>query len=87
MTDCSTGPAPPARIQLLGRDGCHLCDDARDVVAQVAAEAGVAFVEIDVDTRPALRERYGDLVPVVLVDGVERGHWYVDAETLRAALA
>jgi glutaredoxin len=84
-------PAPDgaasARVQLLGRQGCHLCDVAREVVATVTAAAGETFVEVDIDDDPALRERYTDLVPVVLIDGVEHAHWRVDAGQLRAALS
>ena len=75
------------RIQLLGRAGCHLCDVARDIVEIVAAETGTDFVEIDVDADPALKARYSDYVPVVLVDGIVHSHWRVDSARLRAALA
>lgn len=76
----------PAHVQLLGRSGCHLCDVAKDVVLRVAAQAGAVVEEVDVDTRPDLRARYSDLVPVVLVDGVEHARWRVDEARLRAAL-
>ncbi|WP_265520504.1 glutaredoxin family protein [Oerskovia flava] len=81
-----------ARVVLFSRDGCHLCDDARRVVAQVCAEAGAAWVERDVDDLEAdptgtLREQYGDYVPVVTVDGVQQGFWRVDAARLARALA
>ncbi len=76
----------PVRIQILGRAGCHLCDVARDVVELVAAETGTGFVEVDIDADPWLKARYGDYVPVVLVDGVEHSHWRVDAARLRASL-
>lgn len=82
-----TDAGGPAHVQLLGRSGCHLCDAARDVVLRVAAEAGAVVQEVDVDTRTDLRERYSDLVPVVLVNGVEHSHWRVDEGRLRAALA
>ena len=78
------------RVVLYGRAGCHLCDDARPVVAAVAAEAGAQWVEVDVDTGPDaadLRARYGDMVPVVTVDGVQQAFWRVDPERLRRALA
>lgn len=75
------------RITLLTRTGCHLCDDAREVVRRVAAETGAPWEESDVDRDPALRARYGDLVPVVLVDGKERGYWRIDRARLRRALA
>jgi glutaredoxin len=75
------------RIRLLGRRGCHLCEDARAVVMQVAGEAGVAWDEVDVDSDGDLADAYGDRVPVVLLDGQEHAYWRVDAERLRAALA
>jgi glutaredoxin len=77
----------PARVRLLGRAGCHLCDDARAVVSEVSAEAGVAWDEVDVDSDGDLADEYGDRVPVVLLDGREHAYWRVDADRLRAALA
>jgi glutaredoxin len=76
----------PPSVLLLTRAACHLCDEARDVVASVCAEAGVAFREVDVDADAALRAEHGDFVPVVLVDGVRRGFWQIDADRLRRAL-
>jgi glutaredoxin len=77
----------PARIvELLAREGCHLCDDARRLVPRVTAEAGVGWTETDVDTDPRLRAEFGDLVPVVRVDGKELGYWRIDEARLRRAL-
>ena len=79
-------PDPPAVITVLSRSGCHLCAEATIVVAQEAEAAGVDWAEVDVDTDPDLRADFGDLVPVVLVDGVEHAHYRVDPGRLRAAL-
>jgi glutaredoxin len=77
----------PARtVELLSRPGCHLCDDARRLVERVAAETGASWTETDVDQVPALRAEFGDLVPVVRVDGKELGHWRIDEAKLRRAL-
>jgi glutaredoxin len=73
-------------VELLSREGCHLCDDARRLVERVTAEAGLGFTETDVDTDPALRAEFGDLVPVVRVDGKELGYWRIDEDRLRRAL-
>ena len=83
---------PDARVVLLGRAGCHLCDDARAVVEQVAAESGVEWAEVDVDVAAAddggaLQREYGEQVPVVLVDGVPRGFFRIDPARLRRAIA
>ncbi|HEX4429630.1 MAG TPA: glutaredoxin family protein [Frankiaceae bacterium] len=75
------------RLVLLSRTGCHLCDDARAVLASVADELGVAWDERDVDADGVLADEYGDRVPVVLLDGAEHSYWRVDEGRLRAALA
>ena len=88
-----TGPLAPvspsrARVVLYSRAGCHLCDDARAVVAAVAAEHGAAWAEVDVDAGGGtLADVYGELVPVVEVDGARAGYWQIDADRLRDALA
>lgn len=73
-------------VVLYGRAGCHLCDEARAVVATVCAEAGAAWTEIDVDRDPLLVDRYGDYVPIVTVNGVRQGFWRIDAARLTAAI-
>lgn len=75
------------RITLVGRAGCHLCDEAREVVRDVAGEVGVDWVEVSVDDDPELLRRYAEEVPVVLVDGRRHAYWHVDRGRLAAALA
>jgi glutaredoxin len=72
-------------ITLYGRQGCHLCEDARRIIEKVASDLGVSWREIDIDTDPALREKYGEMIPVTLVDGVQHDYWRVDESRLRAA--
>ncbi|HWL38121.1 MAG TPA: glutaredoxin family protein [Frankiaceae bacterium] len=78
---------PDHLVTLLGKPGCHLCDDARALVVRVATDLGVAWEERDVTTEDALYEEYADRIPVVLVDGKEHGYWTVDEGRLRRALA
>lgn len=68
------------------RQGCHLCADAREVLAQVTARAGTGWTEVDVDDDATLAQRYGELVPVVTVDGVQQGFWRLDPDRLLRAL-
>ncbi len=54
----ATGAGPArvtARVTLYGKPGCHLCDDARAVVAQVCADLGESYAEISIDDDPAAR--------------------------------
>lgn len=81
-----TGPVA-ARITLLSRPGCHLCDEARAVIERVCADLGQSYVEHSIDEDPALQERYGEEIPVTLVDGRQHDFWRVDEARLRAALA
>lgn len=74
------------RVTLYGRAHCHLCDEARVVIASVCAELGEAFVEVDIDTDPVLQERFTDEVPVTFVDGRQHDFWRVDPQRLRRAL-
>ncbi len=75
-----------ARVLLLRKPGCHLCDDARDVVVAVTAELGVAWEERSIEDDADLARQYAELIPVVLVDGVRHDYWRVDADRLRSAL-
>ena len=74
------------RVTFYSRVGCHLCDDARAVVARVCADLGESFVEVDVDSDPDLEDRFGEEVPVTFVDGRQHDFWRVDEGRLRAAL-
>jgi hypothetical protein len=78
--------ATAARITLIGKPGCHLCDEAREVIAAVAAEVGVGWEERSILDDPALLERYAEQIPVTLVDGHPHDFWRVSADRLRAAL-
>jgi glutaredoxin len=82
-----TAPGGPARrVTLLSRPGCHLCEQARAVIERVTAELGVGWEERDIDTAPADRDAYSDMVPVTFVDGVQHDFWRVSEDRLRAAL-
>jgi glutaredoxin len=75
-----------ARITLLTRPGCHLCDFAREALARVRADTGVDWVEVNVASDPELERDYGSRIPVVLLDGVEHDYFRVDEERLRRDL-
>jgi Glutaredoxin-like domain (DUF836) len=81
----SEPPAP--RVVLLGKPGCHLCDDARVVVARVCEELGVGWRELSILDDPDLEAQYWEQIPVTLVDGRQHDFWRVDEARLRAALA
>src|SRR3954462_15450776 len=89
MANRATHSVQP-RVLLYGRSGCHLCDDARDVVRGVCAETGTDGAEVDIESGPYegrdLVDELGELIPVVEVDGVRQGYWRIDAARLRRTL-
>lgn len=74
-------------IDFYMKPGCHLCDDALPVVEAEAAKAGAQVRVHDILGDPALQRAFGELIPVVEIDGVRHATWYVEAPRLRSALA
>ncbi len=54
---------------LVTRQGCHLCDEMAALLDEILPEFGLSWSPRDVDAEPALRERFTDIVPVLLRDG------------------
>ena len=74
-------------MTLLGKPGCHLCDDAREVLTAVLADfPGVAFEERSILDDPELLDAYAEEIPVVLIDDRVHTIWRVDEARLRRAL-
>jgi glutaredoxin len=73
-------------VTLYGKPGCHLCDEAREIVASVRAERDFDLEEVDVSLDPGLHRDYGERIPVVAVDGDEAFQYHVDGEILRRIL-
>ncbi|HKP66711.1 MAG TPA: glutaredoxin family protein [Casimicrobiaceae bacterium] len=62
----------------------------RDALAPLAKSAGANVTEIDVDADTAIEARFGDLVPVLLLgglDGTELCHYRLDRARVANALA
>jgi Glutaredoxin-like domain (DUF836) len=74
------------RVRLIGKPSCHLCDEARAVIAAVCAEVGTDFDEVSILDDPALADQYWELIPVTMVDGRRLSTWTVDPAALRRAL-
>jgi glutaredoxin len=71
-----------AQITLYGKPGCHLCDEARAVVARTAVRRGVPIEEVDITLDPTLHARYGTRIPVLEIDGETAFELFVDEGVL-----
>ena len=76
-----------AAVTLYGRPGCHLCDEAREVLLRVRAETPFELREVDIERDDELLKRYLERIPVVSVDGEELFDYEVDEAALRRRLA
>jgi hypothetical protein len=76
----------PRKVVLLTRNGCGLCDDAAVELRRLSDVFGFSFTEKDIDSEPGLRERYNDLIPVVLADGREIARAPLAADDLQELL-
>ena len=86
-------PARAIHLTLIGKPGCHLCDDAREVVLGVkdeieAADASrhLSLDEVSILDDDELRARYAEEIPVLLIDGEVHNYWRIDPARLKAAL-
>jgi glutaredoxin len=78
-------------VTLLTRAGCSMCERAAGQLAGLREELDFDLVNTDVDEAAAagdasLRARYGDLLPVILLNGTQHSYWEVDEQGLRADL-
>ena len=75
------------RLELITRQGCHLCDEAQDALAGVIARfsnehpsAAYTVDSIDIDGRPELLAKYSDEVPVLLLNDKQIAFLRLDSE-------
>jgi hypothetical protein len=73
-------------VVLYGRDGCCLCDDAREVLLRAQAKHPFVLQERDIDADDALQRAYLERIPVVEIDGVEVFEFFVDERELERRL-
>ncbi|MGY4844748.1 glutaredoxin family protein [Kocuria sp. MNB10] len=82
-----TRPRPAHTVTLLTKPGCHLCEDAREVVTGVCEQTGSEYRERDITGDPQLLRDYAEYIPVVFVDGAPWDRLRIDAARLRAVLS
>ena len=70
------------KLILYSRADCCLCEEMKDAIRQVAAKVPLDLEEIDVDSSAQLKERFGDEVPVLFIDGRKAFKYKVTAKEL-----
>jgi len=74
------------KVEVLTKQGCHLCEDAVEVTRQACAEFGLSHHIVDITEDQQLRELYAEEIPVLRIDGTVRDFWRFDPARLRRLL-
>lgn len=81
------------QLTLIGKPGCHLCDNAREAIDGVLLEfravnqdALIELEEINILEDEELQLKYSEEIPVLLIDGKMHNYWRIDEERLMRAL-
>ena len=81
-------PGPRAAVVLYTRDGCHLCDEAREeLLARRPELPPFELREVDIEGDEAIHAAYLERIPVIEVDGVSVSELGLDRSALERALA
>lgn len=83
----SAEPHRQAPLDLYWRDGCHLCEDMEQTLAELVPASYYRLNRIDIDENDALREKYNEHVPVLCLHGEELCRHFLDLTAVEAALA
>lgn len=74
------------QVELITRVGCHLCEDAQQLLNSLRSDYEFELKVLDVDLYPELKSKFSDQVPVVKVDGQVVAYWVVNRAILIHAL-
>ena len=69
-------------LTLFTRNGCHLCEKAKEVITSLREEFDFDYQECDIALKDEWTEKYGLMIPVVSVDEKEVQFGQVDKTTL-----
>ena len=73
-------------LLLYTRKDCCLCEEMKSTLSRVAGRVSSALEEIDIDTSPALQEKYGNEVPVLFINGRKAFKYRLTAKELEQRL-
>jgi len=72
-----------AHVTLYTRPGCHLCEEAKHEMETAGCGDDYTLEEVNIDADPALKERYGWEIPVILINNVKAFKHRLTADEFR----
>ena len=73
-------------VTIYGRTGCHLCEDAVNQISPLANSLNFIIEERLIDGDKELEDLYGQLIPVIHIDGKYFSHFRIDLEDFKSSL-
>ena len=74
-------------VSIYSRSNCHLCEVALAVLEEIRNELDFQITKILIDGKPELEEKYGEQVPVILINGQPHDFFRVDPKRFRLAIS
>ena len=68
----------PVHVEIYSRPGCHLCDEAKEIIERVQRRFPFMFQVINIETDSELENTYGEEIPVVFINGTREFTYHVD---------
>ena len=78
---------PRRTVTLYHAPGCHLCERARDTLAELQEELGFELSAVDISGDAELEARYREWLPVVELDAERAFVYFVPPEAFRRRLS
>ena len=74
-------------VSVYSRSNCHLCEVALEVISEIRKEVEFTVTKILIDGNSELEEKYGEQVPVILINNQPHDFFRVDPERFRLAIS
>jgi len=74
-------------VSVYSRINCHLCEVALEVISEIRKELDFTITKILIDGNAELEEKYGEQVPVILINNQPHDFFRVDPERFRSAIS
>lgn len=73
-------------VTIYGRTGCHLCENVVNLLESLKDQLNIEINEILIDNNKELEDLYGQLIPVVHIDGKHFSHFRVNIDEFKSFL-
>ena len=74
-------------VSVYSRSNCHLCEVALEVISEIRKDFEFTITKILIDGNAELEEKYGEQVPVILINNQPHDFFRVDPERFRLAIS